>query len=212
MVEVTDWKAWHAAYDDPTSSLSRRLTVVRARISHAVGRCEDPGQMTALSLCAGDGRDLLPVLAANHAFGAHVVLVENDPTLANAARRRASELALERVTVITGDAGETATYEHVLPVDLLLLCGIFGNVSEPDIRATVTAVPAMVRAGATVIWTRGRTDPDLRPAVRRWFSDAGLQEIAFESEPEAFGVGVAVRPAGAPSARRLRSRLFTFVR
>ena len=28
-----DWHAWHDAYDDPGSSLARRLAVVRARIA-----------------------------------------------------------------------------------------------------------------------------------------------------------------------------------
>jgi hypothetical protein len=44
----------------------------------------------------------------------------------------------------------------VLPADVLLLCGIFGNVSDGDIRRTVQAVPALCRAGATVIWARPR--------------------------------------------------------
>ena len=45
-----------------------------------------------------------------------------------------------------------ADFADVLPADVLL-CGIFGNVSDRDIRRTVRAAPALCRAGATVIWT-----------------------------------------------------------
>jgi hypothetical protein len=31
-----DWRAWHDAYDDPGSSLARRLAVVQARIADAL--------------------------------------------------------------------------------------------------------------------------------------------------------------------------------
>ena len=46
------------------------------------------------------------------------------------------------------DAGDTSAFADELPVDLLLLCGIFGNISEADIRATVSAVPAMLPSAA----------------------------------------------------------------
>lgn len=31
-----DWVAWHRAYDDPSSSLSRRLELVRGHLSRAI--------------------------------------------------------------------------------------------------------------------------------------------------------------------------------
>jgi len=91
------------------------------------------------------------------------------------------------------------------------MCGIFGNVSERDIASTIAATPAMLRPGATVIWTRGSSEPDLRPAIRHWFLDAGFREIAFDSEPQGFGVGTA--QLSEPGADRpLPRRLFTFLR
>jgi len=33
-----------------------------------------------------------------------------------------------------------------------------------------------------VIWTRHRRSPDLTPAVRTWFTDAGLEEVWFDTE------------------------------
>jgi len=101
----------------------------------------------------------------------------------------------------------------VLPVDLLLLCGIFGNISTADIHATVTAVPSMLATGGTVIWTRGWfAHEDLRPTIRDWFAHAGLNEVAFDGDPERFGVGVASASNEPASKRIVPSRLFTFTR
>jgi len=83
-----DWRAWHDAYDDPGSSLAQRLGVVQTRIAAALDAAP-PGPLRAVSMCAGQGRDLIPVLAS-HPRGRDVTarLVELDPGLAGAARRR----------------------------------------------------------------------------------------------------------------------------
>jgi hypothetical protein len=60
---VKDWLAWHEGYDDPSSSLARRLEVVRRRLG-AVLDAAAGERRQLLSLCAGDGRDVIPVLAA----------------------------------------------------------------------------------------------------------------------------------------------------
>ena len=57
-----DWRAWHEAYDDPGSQLARRLAAVQARIADALDTAP-PGPLRAVSMCAGQGRDLIPVLA-----------------------------------------------------------------------------------------------------------------------------------------------------
>ena len=207
---MRDWQQWHRSYDDPSSTLSRRLTVVRRRVS---GVLDAPRStpIRVLSLCAGDGRDLLPVLARSPTATDFVVLVERDPDLARSARGAASELQLDGVTVVTGDAGDPARFAAAYPVDLLLLCGIFGNISETDIQSTVAATPALLRDEGTVIWTRGSTEPDLRPQIRRWFTDAGLREVAFESEPLGYGVGIDVRPAGVEARALTTDPLFRFI-
>jgi hypothetical protein len=207
---VTDWPAWHRQYDDADSSLARRLAVVRRRIGEALTADRAGPDYRILSLCAGDGRDLLPELGSHPGCWSTAVLVEKDQKLVAAGQARSSELGLDMVEVVVGDAGDTATFAAHLPVDLLLLCGIFGNVSDEDIRTTVAATPSMLRPDGRVIWTRGRSDPDLRPVIRRWFVEAGLDEDVFDGEPESFGVGVGhlVRPP--PKASSHPARLFTF--
>src|SRR6266700_4054145 len=88
---------------------------------------------------------------------------------------------LPGVEVRQEDAGLVAGFADVLPADVLLLCGIFGNVSDHDIRRTVQTAPALCRVGATVIWTRHRRPPDLTPQIRAWYASAGLGAFAAHS-------------------------------
>ena len=59
-----DWHAWHQPYGDPESALSKRLAAVQDQIGRALDRCQT-GPIQAISLCAGQGHDLLGVLAAH---------------------------------------------------------------------------------------------------------------------------------------------------
>jgi hypothetical protein len=171
-----DWVRWHEAYDVPGGSLARRLQVVRRRVRDGL-RAQGGRPGRVLSLCAGDGRDLLPILSLAYRAdrpAAEAVLVENDPTLAARVEEGAAALCIPNVRVTVGDAADPTVYADVLPADLLL-CGIFGNISWSDIVRTVEAVPALLAAGGHVVWTCGAADPDLRPAVRQLFTDSGLE-------------------------------------
>jgi hypothetical protein len=165
-----------------------------------------------LSLCAGEGRDILPVLAETPDTNRPaLVLVELDAELASSAseRARAAEVTAQ---VIVGDAGRSTTWREHLPADLLMLCGIFGNISDADIRTTVTASPSMLTPGGAVIWTRGAFgEVDLRPQIRQWFVEAGFEELGFEAEPHGYGVGVARIREPVP-ASPVPEQLFTFTR
>ena len=57
-----DWHEWHDAYDTPDSYLGRRLALVQSRVRLALDDAP-PGPLTAVSVCAGQGRDLIGVLA-----------------------------------------------------------------------------------------------------------------------------------------------------
>jgi len=208
---VRDWVAWHAAYDDPASPLSTRLRVVRGHLSDALGAAP-PGPVRLVSLCAGQGHDVLGVLAA-HPRGPQVsaVLVEADPRNAALARQGAARAGLPGVEVRQADAARVANYADALPAHVLLLCGIFGNVSDEDIERTAAAAPAMCAPGATVIWTRHRRAPDLTPRVRGWFRASGFDEVAFDAPDTRTRVGVGVgRLAVAPRAAPPDGPLFSF--
>jgi len=208
---VQDWVEWHAAYDDPHSPISARLRVVRGHLSDALGAAP-PGPVRLLSLCAGQGRDVLGVLPA-HPRGPDVsaVLVEADPRIVAVAREGAVRAGLTGVEVREADAARVANYADAVPADVLLLCGIFGNVPDEDIERTARASPALCAAGATVIWTRHRRPPDLTPRIRGWFRASGFDEVAFDTpDTEALtGVGVG-RLAVPPPAGLPEGALFTF--
>lgn len=200
-----DWHAWHEEYDDPASSLSRRLEVVRSSLGALLVATDAPVRL--VSMCAGDGRDTLPVLAA---AGADVsaVLVELDPDLAEAARASARGLGLDRVEVRTADAGTTSSYHGAVPADVLLACGVFGNIADDAVAVTVARLPSLLAAGGHVIWTRGcrvpedpsAFDGDPSELVRGLFAAAGFEEVAFVRPDDAgFRVGVHRWPGtGAP--------------
>jgi hypothetical protein len=205
---MTDWSAWHADYANTESHLSQRLRVIQAAIA---GRLDDGTMPTRiLSLCAGDGRDLLDVLDGRaDAALVPAMLVELDPDLSRRARDRATHAGLGGVEVRCADAGSTANFVDRLPVDLLLLCGVFGNISDRDIERTVEALPAMVRSHGTVIWTRSRRSPDLTTAIRSWFDDAGFHERAFTA-PDGVLWSVGIHDLVTPTAIQLPEHLFTF--
>jgi hypothetical protein len=46
------------------------------------------------------------------------------------------------------------------PADLILLCGVFGNISQGDIANTINHLPQLSAEHATVIWTRHRHPPE----------------------------------------------------
>jgi hypothetical protein len=208
---VKDWVAWHAAYEDPSSPLSVRLRLVREHLSRALDAAP-AGPVRLISLCAGQGHDVLGVLPGHpREPDVSAVLVESDPHNAALARRGAAEAGLSRVEVREADAGRVSSFADALPADVLLLCGIFGNVSDRDIRRTAGAAPALCASGATVMWTRHRRPPDLTPRVRAWFRAGGFDEVAFESPDTETLTGVGVgRLVTAPAGPAPPETLFTF--
>ncbi len=209
MEPTTHWQRWHEPYDDPTSLLSRRLRMVQWYIGEWLDSRAD-ARLTVLSLCAGQCHDLLGLLEARaDRDRVHAVAVELDP--GNVALARDAAAGLPQVQVREADAGDPASWADVSPVDLVLLTGMLGNISDDDVQRTVAALPALCRGGATVIWTRTRRLPDLTPAIRAWFTEAGFTELAFDAPADVlFSVGVH-RLDGSRQASPPSDRLFRFV-
>lgn len=211
VMTASRWATWHEAYADPESGLSRRLRHVQRRLADGL-TAAPPGPITVISLCAGEGRDVVGVVS-EHPRRDDVTarLVELDPTIAAKARAAADAAGLTRVEVVTGDAAVLGSYQAIAPADVVLAVGIFGNVSEADIRATIDGLRSLSKVGATVLWTRHRKDPDLTPTIRRWFAEAGFDEVGFDHEDgHEFGVG-AQRFVGTPTALEPGRKLFEFV-
>jgi hypothetical protein len=208
---LTDWQQWHEEYADPASGLSRRRRAVQDRVRAFLD--DRDGPVRVVSACAGEGRDLLDVLAERPDDAARVSgrLVELDPALAGRARALVDDLGAD-LEVVEGDAGATDSYAGAVPADLVLLCGVFGNVTDDDIRRTVRATPTLMAPGAVVVWTRGSFETDMAPVIAGWFEEAGFERTSYHADDEDGHRVVEHRLVAAPQPFRAGERLFTFVR
>ena len=205
-----DWVEWHRSYDDRDSPLAGRLRVVQRHIVEFLDAAP-PGEIRVISMCAGQGRDLLEVLAGHPRMpDVSARLVELDARNAAIASAFAASAGITGVDVVTGDASTTSAYEGMVPCDLVLACGVFGHAVDEDIRDLIRHLPELCAPGATVVWTRGAFGSDRRPVIRNWFVEAGFEEIGFTSGDGGWGVG-ANRLAAEPRPYRAGVRLFTFV-
>ena len=199
------WSDWHKAYDDPNSALSARLGVVQQQLRDALDRCV-PGPVRLVSVCAGQGHDVIGVLEDHpRSTDVRATLIELDADNVRAARERVAAAGLSNVQILEGDASMTSIYDGLVPADVVLVCGLFGNMSDADIRRTIRHLPMLCAAEASVLWTRGGY---LAEQIRAWFVEAGFEEAAFTALPS-HGIGMN-RFVGSPLPLVTGIRLFTF--
>jgi hypothetical protein len=205
-----DWHGWHEGYDQPGSRLATRLEAVQRRIREVLDAAP-AGPIRAVSLCAGQGRDLIGALA-RHPRRDDVTarLVELDPRNVDEARHGARAAGLPGVEVVAGDAATLRSYVGAVPADRVLMCGVFGNISDDDVRATVAQADQLCATGASVVWTRHRDPPDLAPSICDWFAEHGFELVSLSDPESGYGVGVH-RFTGTPPPLREDARLFTFL-
>jgi hypothetical protein len=189
-----------------TPPLRRRLAIVQTRIGQALDAAP-PGLIRAISLCAGDGRDLLGVLE-DHPRREDVSgrLVELDPVLAARARGHAPR----GIDVLTADASRTDPYVGWVPADLVLVCGVFGQLLPGDIRNTIRFLRALAGREGRVVWTRSRRPPDRTIAIRRWFAESDFEELTFERVPDSESTVGVHRYRGEPVPLMPGRRIFRF--
>ncbi|MGI8608050.1 MAG: class I SAM-dependent methyltransferase family protein [Candidatus Dormibacteria bacterium] len=206
----SEWVEWHQGYQGE-QPLTKRLIVVQDLIREALDHCPS-GPIRAISICAGDGRDLLGVVQT-HPRGPDVRarLVDLDPDLVESGRVRAAQIKVGEIDFQLADASLTDVYAGAVPANLILVCGVFGNITDDDVRRTIDHLHELCAPRATVIWTRGRFEPDLTPTIRGWFSEAGFEEATFVP---ILGTTASVgshRIVRTPAPIRARVRLFTFL-
>lgn len=208
--EKRDWLAWHDSYRDASSPHSQRLRIVQNEIRKVLPK--QPGKpFRIVSLCAGQGDDLIGALEGYPDPGQlRARLVELDERNFARLREKARTAGLDHFDLVRGDAADTRLYEGIVPADLVLVCGVFGNISDADIRHTIASLPQFCRNGAMVLWTRHRREPDLTPRIRNWFEESGFAETGFFA-PEGLLISVgASRFQGRPQPLN-PAKLFTFI-
>lgn len=209
---LRDYQLWHQAYDDPDSGLSWRLGKVQGFLRHALDRHH--GSIRMVSVCAGDGRDLIGVLAErDDADRVSAALIELHPQIAQRARDTAAAAGLPRIEVRTVDAGNTDAYLGLVPADVVLLVGVFGNVSDNDLQRTIDTTPQLCAPGATLLWSRGRDRDDRNDTIRARFVETGFTELDYATRDSGSRPAVGVmRYDGDPQTLIEGRRLFTFLR
>ncbi len=215
---VRDYVAWHEQYADPGSTLPRRLAMVREALHGELDA--RPGPVRVVSLCAGDGRDLLGVLAErDDAARVSATLVEVLPELVDRARDAAAGLAAE-VEVVAADAGRSDTYAGLatVPADVVLLVGVLGNLADADVGHPSPRCPSSAPRGrrwcgaAAAVSTAPSTASSPRCARRS--PAPGFTEVSrrrpFDVADDHTTLGV-VRYDGPAVPLERGARWFTFV-
>jgi hypothetical protein len=150
-----EWSGWSdEAYLD--ESYQQRLREVQRHLGHCLNLA-GPGAVRIISVCAGDGRDVLGALRFHpRRTDVSAFLVESDEQSVLTGRDRCATSGLTRqVTFVHGDATDFATYRNKAPGDVALLCGVWGHVPPTERARLVAGLASLVKPGGLVVWTRG---------------------------------------------------------
>ena len=182
--KIDDWHEWHGEYDAPGSELAGRLEAVRAHVARVVADAP-PGLVTVVSICGGEGRDVVGALDGHsRRDDVRGRLVELDPDNAAAARRSVAAIGLDHFEVVTGDASTSDAYAGLDPAELVIVSGLFGHIDDDDHDRLLAFLRQLCRPGASVVWTYTALGPEQRvPKLRQRFVDQGFEEVAFEAIP-----------------------------
>jgi hypothetical protein len=165
-------------------------------------------------MCAGQGRDVIPVLERHpRRKDVRAALLEIDPENVAFARAAAAGAGLSQVEVHEVDASSSDAYAWFVPAEIVLACGIFGNISHADLEVTVRKLSMLCRQGAVVIWTRHWQQPEVIASIQEWFSESGFKNLSWDAleNERKMGIGVA-QLIGPPQLFMPGLRFFSFVR
>jgi len=208
-----DWVKWHENYE-ASPSLKARLLVVREHLS----RCFDsqpPGVIQVLSICAGDARDLIGLLATHpRKMDVKAYLVEDNAELVENGRKVIVEAGFEeQLQFVVADATISSTYLGLVPVDVVLMAGVFGNLRSEEVARLIRNLSSLCKCGGYVVWTRHRrlhNGLNQIALIRRLFSESDFEEILIEDTPDdSFTIG-SHRYKGAGQVLRGGIKLFEF--
>lgn len=188
-----DWDAWYRQYD-LLPSLQARLRIVRQQIVAALNECR-AGPIRIVSVCAGDGRDLLGALPEHpRRNDVTAALLDNHGESLARGRAAAEQAGLGRqFRFIEADATQAGNYVGHAPADLVLLSGFLGHLRHEDVPRLIESLPMLCKPGGCVIWNRHLVihgGSQQVPVIREHFRKTGFEEVHFEAaSPDGFAVG-----------------------
>jgi hypothetical protein len=209
----TDWVAWHERYKT-NRGLKARLRAVCGQIENCLNACP-PGQIRVVSVCCGDGRDLLTGLI-DHPREKDVVayLIDSERSLIEAGQDSANISGIgDQLHFIVADATLASSYKGMVPADLVLVCGVFGHVVKEDLPKLIQSLGYMCKTGGYVIWTRHAKAWDGEshvPLINQLFEQARFEQISFSVTEEGASCIGTNRFLGQPADLGSEDTLFTF--
>ncbi|MDF5737855.1 MULTISPECIES: class I SAM-dependent methyltransferase family protein [unclassified Nostoc] len=207
-----DWYEWHELYKTEPK-LQQRLEIVREYIAYSLNNSPE-GAIQIVSVCAGDGRDLLGTLE-NHPRAKDVSarLVEINSNLVEHGRATIESLGLaKQIEFINGDATLATNYVEAVPADIVIVCGVFGNLAdETELNRLLDNLSFLSKPGAFVIWTRGHSNGiPYSENVRKILGASEFEEVNFKFTATGdMGVGLH-RYLGENLAQPKEQQLFVF--
>lgn len=149
-----DWANWHKLYDAGLG-LSVRLRIVREQIQAALDECA-PGPVRIVSICAGDGRDVIEAVSCHRrCHDVAATLIDNHAPSLDRGRALASEAGVAgQIEFVCADATLAGSYLGSVPADVIIISGVLGHVSDAWLPRFLGNLPMLCQEGGSVIWNR----------------------------------------------------------
>ena len=209
-----DWANWHKNYDT-SPGFQARLKIVCAQIAATLDECPS-GPIKIISICAGDGRDLIVALQ-NHPRRNDVAaaLLELNSESISRGKEAAARAGLQRqLRFVQADASLASNYPGIGHADLVILSGLLTHLRPEDVSRLIGSLPMLCKPGGCVIWNRQIVvlhGKEQVPKIRELFQRTGFEEVQFEiTGQNGFAVGRS-RYAGQMAALDPLRELFKFV-
>ncbi|MEX2306169.1 MAG: class I SAM-dependent methyltransferase [Pirellulales bacterium] len=207
------WSGWpERAYQ--RERYQQRLESVQKHLAECLAIAPQ-GPVRIISICAGDGRDVIGVLRTHpRVADVKAWLVELNPESVALGMRQATSAGLEsRITFLNQDATVYETYKNIAPADIVLACGVWGHV-PPEGRVTlVRALAALCKPGGTVLWSRGVSKGMHRlDAVESLFLSPSWEKVALNLTPDNQWAVAIHRYCGPPRELPNSGQIFHFQR
>ncbi len=179
-----DWNDWYKQYDS-FPGLRARLRIVCEQIAATLDDCP-AGPIRIVSICAGDGRDVIGALH-NHPRRNDVTasLLDSDQDSIHRGVAAAEAAGLGgQLHFIHADATLAGNYAGAVPADLVILSGLIGHLRHENVPGFVRSLPMFCRTGGWVIWNRHLVLYEGQKRVfpiREFFRQAAFKEVHYET-------------------------------
>jgi hypothetical protein len=187
-----DWSTWHRRYNE-NEHLKARLHVVRQTVRAVLDDCRT-GKIRLISICSGDGRDILEELAKHpRRNDIEAWLIDSDRPSIVRGEAIAAEVGLtQQVHFRLADAGVARSYTDIAPAEVLLLSGFLGRLTYDELAHVIGCLPSLCTSGTAVVWSRhvyGNLGIDT-PRVHELLRNHGFGEVKFIiASPNGYEVG-----------------------